>query len=82
MSDEQKHWLVRPESIRKLWIGFIVVLGLTVLADFAIKKHGHFTLENSFAFNAWYGFAACVSMVLITKLLAFLLKRKDSYYEE
>lgn len=74
------HWLTRPESIRRLWIGFIVVLAVTVLAETAIEVEGHFGLDGSFAFNAWYGFAACAGLVAFAKVLSVLLKRGDRYY--
>ena len=33
------HWLARPATIRKLWIGFALVLALLAAADFLIHKH-------------------------------------------
>ena len=77
----RKHWLVRPENIRKLWIGFIAVLALTVIAKEFVEFHPHFAFEGIFAFNAWYGFGACVAMVVAAKALGVLLKRKDTYYD-
>lgn len=73
-------WLSRPSSIRVLWIAFGVVLALTVLAQFAIALHPHFVLDRVFAFNAIFGFASCVGMVLFAKALGWLLKRRDDYY--
>ena len=77
----QKHWLVRPENIRKLWIGFIAVLALTVIAKPLVDSHPYFDIERVFGFNAWYGFAACVAMIVGAKALGVLLKRKDTYYD-
>jgi hypothetical protein len=78
---EQKHWLVRPETIRKLWIGGFVILAITVIAEFFIELHPHFTIEGSFGFNAWFGLATCVAMVVAAKVLGVMLKRADTYYE-
>ena len=74
------HWLVRPATIRKLWIGFIVVLALTVLADAFVSHDAHFTIEGTFGFAAWFGFLACMALILIAKLIGFALKRPDVYY--
>jgi len=74
------HWLDRPVNHRKLWIGFIVVLIGTVLAEFAWPIHGHFEIESVKAFNALYGFAACAAMVAFAKLLGLWLKRPDTFY--
>ena len=76
------HWLVRPKTIRLLWVVFIAILALTVLAEFAIKSKGHFGLDSSLGFNAWYGFGACVVLIVGSKMLGVMLKRKDTYYED
>ena len=74
------HWLDRPENHRKLWIGFIVVLACTVLAEFVWPIHGHFEIEAITGFNALYGFGACAAMVAFAKLLGLWLKRSDTFY--
>ncbi len=78
---EQRAWFYRPSSIRKLWIITYVVLGLTVAAQFGIHVHDHFGIDGWFGFSAVYGFLSCVSMVLFAKLLGYLIKRPDDYYE-
>jgi len=77
----KQHWLVRPGTIRLLWAVFLFVLALTVLASLITAVHAWFWLDGTFAFNAWYGFATCIGMVLFAKLLGRLLHRKDSYYD-
>ena len=77
----EQHWLTRPATIRKLWVGLIAVLALTVIAGLFIDFHDHFGVESSIGFYAWYGFATCVLMVVGAKLLGFVLKRPDNYYE-
>lgn len=76
-----KHWLVRPETIRKLWIVFAAVLVATVVADFFVAHVPHFGIDGTFGFHAWYGFLACVALILFAKGLGVLLKRPDDYYE-
>jgi len=80
-NQQDKHWLLRQENIRKLWIGFIVVLVLTVVAGLFVHQHDSFGVEDSFAFFAWYGFITCVGMVVFAKLLGIFLKRPEDYYE-
>jgi hypothetical protein len=76
------HWLVRPATVKLLWIAFIALLALTVLAQLALPVEGHFGADGSLAFNAWYGFGACAAMIVAAKLLGALLKRRDTYYDE
>ena len=78
---EKLHWLVRPQSIRNLWIGGGVMLAALVAIEKAVHTHGYFGLDGTFAFNAWYGFAVCVAMVIAAKGLGLILKREDSYYD-
>jgi len=74
------HWLVRPATIRKLWIGFIVVLVLTILADAFVAHDAYFIVDGTFGFAAWYGFLACMALILVAKLIGLALKRPDDYY--
>jgi hypothetical protein len=74
------HWLVRPATIRLLWIAFIAVLALTVLLDLVVEHHPHFWPEGTFGFGAWFGFLSCVALIAFAKALGALLKRPDSYY--
>lgn len=82
MNDSDKHWLVRAKTIRILWVLFIGVLALTLIAEIFIHKHQHFGIDGSFGFSAWYGFITCVAMVVGAKYLGYLLKRKEDYYDE
>lgn len=81
MTEHDKHWLVRARTIRLLWLMVGTVLVLTVIAGLFVHQHEHFGIEASFAFYAWYGFGACVAMVVLAKLLGIFLKRPDDYYQ-
>ena len=79
---ENRHWLDDPGHVKLLWRGFLVVLAITVAAEFVVQMHPPFEIESVFAFAAWFGFAACAAMIAAAKALALLLKRPDSYYGE
>ncbi len=78
----KQHWLYRPETSRKLWILGSIVLALTVMAELFTSFHPHFAIERLFSFHALLGFISCVVMVLFSKLLGVLVKRKDDYYDD
>ncbi|NCP65530.1 MAG: hypothetical protein GW763_04670 [Paraglaciecola sp.] len=83
MNDEKHlHWLVRPSTIRKLWIGFSVLLTLLVLAQTVIYIKGYFGFDAMFGFAAIYGFSSCLLMVLLAKVLGLVLKRPQDYYQD
>ncbi|MGE0697561.1 MAG: hypothetical protein AB7O57_00535 [Hyphomicrobiaceae bacterium] len=75
------HWLVRTSTIRLLWAVSLLVLAAVVALDRVVEHHPHFGVDGTFGFGAWYGFAACVVLVLFAKLLGVLLKRPDTYYD-
>jgi hypothetical protein len=77
----KQNWFYKETSIKKLWIGAIVILALTVIAEIVIVLHPHFKIESLFSFHALFGFFSCVVMVVFAKLLGFLVKRKDDYYD-
>lgn len=82
-----KHWLYRPQNRRTLWMILGGVLVLTLIPEFFIHHHAHFesqqiAVDASWGFYAWYGFATCAAMVVVAKILGFVLKRKDTYYDD
>jgi hypothetical protein len=79
--DKDLHWLVRPSTIRKLWIGTSIILTLVVLAQTVIYIKGYFGVDAWFGFGAVYGFTSCLIMVMVAKLLGLLLKRPENYYD-
>jgi sterol desaturase/sphingolipid hydroxylase (fatty acid hydroxylase superfamily) len=78
----ERHWLTRPATIRKLWVVFIAILVATVAVEPLVTHEAYFGIDGTFAFNAWYGFVACVALIVIAKLLGLVLKRPDTYYDE
>jgi hypothetical protein len=81
MNEPNQHWLLRKENIRRLWMVFIVILALTVVAGFFVHQHESFGIEDSVGFFAWYGFITCIGMVVFAKLLGIFLKRPENYYD-
>ena len=80
-STTTEHWLRRPETIRRLWIGGLFALAGLVAVEVWVYTHGYFGIDGLFAFNAWFGFASCVAMIFISNGLGKLLKREDTYYD-
>ena len=78
--DASKHWLDHTRNIKRLWLGFLLVLVLCLLAELILELHPQFWLEGIYGFHAWYGFLVCAAMILVAKVLALLLKRPDNYY--
>ncbi len=77
----QDHWLARPSTIKLLWRLFIGILVVVIAAELFVEYGHYFGFERVFGFAGWLGFLACVGMVMFAKLLGFLLKRPDDYYD-
>ena len=65
-----------------LWRIFSAVLVLSVLAQFFVESHPHFTPERLFGWNALYGFLACAALIVVARALGLFLKRRDDYYRD
>lgn len=72
----------RPETIKKLWVFLYVACGLTILPDFFIHRHPHFGFDGFFGFYALLGFGSCAVLILFSKLVGWLLKVDEAYYDE
>lgn len=80
--NDRRHWLYRPENIRKIWLWGFGILAASVLAQLVFEVHGHFGIDAWFGFNAVYGFLTCMVMVLFAKLLGVFVKRPDTFYQK
>ena len=80
--DDGEPWLVRPGTIRMAWIAGIAALGVLLLVQLTFSMHGYFPIEEVFGFGAWFGFGACVALVLVARTLGLVLKRPDTYYDD
>ena len=85
LSDIDKHWLYRQTNWPKLWKLQYLLLALALIPEFFVHHHAHFSeqdisIDASFGFFAWYGFATCALMVLSAKILALFLKKDENYY--
>ncbi|MEM0944808.1 MAG: hypothetical protein AAGI70_12780 [Pseudomonadota bacterium] len=75
-------WLVQRDTIRGMWRVAIWVLLALVLFEFALhERHPYFEQQLWPGFAAWYGFGVCAALVFVSKVLGYVLKRRDDYYE-
>ncbi len=75
------HWLDNPATPKRLWTVFAVILGVLVVAEFFVT-HSHGGLIGTTGFHAVYGLAVGLISIAIAKGWKFVMKRKDTYYDE
>jgi hypothetical protein len=78
---EPTYWLDDRRNVDRLVRGFYAVCALLIGIDVFVPKHGPYALEHWFGFYGWFGFAACVALVLIAKQLRRILMRPENYYD-
>lgn len=74
------HWLTEKSTIRLLWRWSLALLALLVVIGGFVEHHPHFGIDAVFAFPAWYGFIACILLIVVAKAIGLFLKRPDTYY--
>lgn len=95
--NERKHYFDHQENIDKVLRWFFIGCALLLVADVFVKffhvpfhHHAAFPEDATFAegrferwgfFYAFYGFAACVLLVLAATQLRKVLMRREDYYD-
>ena len=75
------YWLDNPANVERIVRALYLICAVLVVADFFVPKHGPFAIEHVFGFYAWFGFLACVGLVLAAKLMRRVLMRPEDYYD-
>ena len=81
MTESKTYWLDSSKNVTKLFHGLWVVCLALVAIDLFMHRHEDFDFARLFGFHAFYGFFACVALVLIAKQLRRVLMRDEDYYE-
>lgn len=84
---EKRHVWDDPENVRRLIRVFWVACGLLLLVDLLVHRHlsfkqGELPVEGWFGFYPFYGFVACVLLVVIAKQMRKVLIRDEDYYDD
>ena len=89
---EKKHMFDNPRNVKRLLTIFfssvIILLILDVVyiylsKEHVIERHLTYRWEEYFGFYAFFGFVACVILVLVSKyILRPLVKRQEDYYDK
>ena len=64
------YWLDKPGNDTRRGRGLCTPSGALLAMDVVVPKHGRtFAVEHTSASTAWFGFIACVVLVLVAKQL-------------
>ena len=80
-TEEKQHLFDKPRNASRLLGGFYAICILLFVLDFILHRHAEHRWEGYTGFYALFGFIACVTLVLIAKLLRRILMRREDYYD-
>lgn len=80
-TEEKQHLFDKPRNVSRLLGGFYTICILLFVLDFILHRHVEHSWEGYTGFYALFGFVACVTLVLIAKLLRRILMRREDYYD-
>lgn len=78
----ERTWIDDPKNVDRIVYALYALCALLVVIDPFVHKHGPFTIEHIWGFYAFYGFVACVGLVLAAKLLRVILMKPEDYYDQ
>jgi hypothetical protein len=68
-------------NLSKFYIFLILLFVITLAAELFVEIHSSFNIVKIKFFYAWFGFSTCIVLVVVAKLLGFMLKRDENYYD-
>ena len=70
------------KSVRRAWMIFGMLLAFTLVLELFVPSKTPFESSQWWSFGAIFGFFSCAAMVIFAKLLGYVLKRPEAYYED
>ena len=80
-SSKPPRFFDNPRNVKRTLIVLYVVCAAALGLDFVVDRHIAHPWEGLFGFHALYGFAVCVTLVLVAKELRKILMRSETYYD-
>ncbi len=80
-SSEPPRFFDNPRNVKRTFVPLYVFCAVALGLDFVVDRHVEHPWEGLFGFYALYGFAACVTVVLVAKELRKVLMRSETYYD-
>ena len=82
MNQEKTSFFDHRENIKKVLHVLYGICAVLLVADVFIHRHVIHDWESVTGFYAFFGFIACVTLVLLAKELRKLVMRGEDYYEK
>jgi hypothetical protein len=80
-SSEPTRFFDNSRNVKRTLVALYVICAAALGLDFIVDRHIAHPWEGLFGFHALYGFAVCVTLVLVAKELRKILMRSETYYD-
>ena len=70
----------KEENLRKLRKLFLLILAITVIADFFVERHAEFVWQQIPGFASFYGFISCIFIIVFSKWIGHRWLMEDEDY--
>jgi hypothetical protein len=77
----ERTWIDEPKNVDRIVYALYGLCVLLIVIDPFVHKHSPFSIEHYWGFYAFYGFVACVGLVLTAKMLRKILIKPEDYYD-
>jgi F0F1-type ATP synthase assembly protein I len=79
-SSEPPRFFDSPRNVKRTLVLLYFFCALVFGLDFVVDRHVEGPWEGLFGFYALFGFAVCVTVVLVARELRKVLMRSETYY--
>jgi hypothetical protein len=80
---EGTHDPAHGKRVKLAWRLFGVALVLVLAAELFVGSTGRrFGMQGWFGIGAWFSFLACVVLVALARLVGWIARRPERYYED
>ncbi|SKA73192.1 hypothetical protein [Desulfobaculum bizertense] len=74
-------WFDHDKNRKLLWKLLYGTCALTLILEPFAHVHGHFGWDGFFGFSALLGFGSCTVLIVLAKLLGYVLKVREDFYD-
>ena len=79
---EKPHVFDNMRNVKRTIYALMTACGISFIAEFFVHRHVEHPWESLFDFYSFYGFFACVMLVLLAKAMRIILIRREDYYDD
>ena len=79
--EHERTWIDYPKNVDKIVYALYALCVFLLVIDPFVHKHGPFAIIYIWGFYAFYGFIACVGLVIAAKWLRVIVMRPEDYYD-